>query len=181
MPRALLPPDDAWKRARSSHGEQKDLRSQERKQRPFPQTFVWHEETYQREAHCPGHRLVIPPPHACGADASAHSVRGTATGVPEAGLRGSHEGLACTQERISSHWPANGSLLVRRQSKTLTRCGASWESASASVPSCKTTSAAHASRSKSTSSEGGVDWLAEDRPASQRKVACCMCSTCWKR
>jgi len=39
---------------------------------------------------------------------------------------------------------------------------------------------AHPARSNRTRGEVGVGWLTEQRSASQRTVACCNCSTCWK-
>src|SRR5260221_5026189 len=52
--------------------------------------------------------------------------------------------------------PGKGSLLVRLQSRILVRCCSSWGTSPVSLPSCKTSSAAHAARSKETSDVGGV-------------------------
>ena len=61
-------------------------------------------------------------------------------------------GFACTQARICSHCPANGSLLVRLQSRILGVSCFSWGSSSASLASWKTSSAAHPARSNGRSS-----------------------------
>jgi hypothetical protein len=130
---ALLPPEAGWMSTYLYSPESTSLRKQEEKQCSDPLALVGEAKARQRPARFPAVRGVILPPHALGApapascaypvegcaDASAHSVQGTGTGVPE----GRHRCCAL------------GSLAPRQESApTVRRTGLCWSVSSPGHP-----------------------------------------------
>jgi hypothetical protein len=119
--------------------------------------------------------------------ARADSAQGSGAAAPERCRHCSVRDWPPERHMICSHSPAKGSLWVRRQPSTrfLRSCSRykvrSPAVGSVMLPSTGSFPAVHRSTEKTRRGAEGRDEIKGEQPTAQWKMACCNCSSCWKR